>query len=508
MSDLRAAPAHRFTPRDVVAGVSVALVAIPQSLAYAELAGMPGVHGLYAVALPLVAAAFFASSPYLQTGPVATTALLTLGALVPLAAPGSASYVGLAALLALVVGVVRVLIGMTRTGWVSYLMSRPVLEGFMSGAALLIVASQVPSALGMTGGGRGVLAGAGWALSHPGEWSLAAALLCGATVAIIVLGRRVDRRVPGVLVAALGGLAFSVWMGYDGPTVGAIEAGLPPFSVDLPWGRLPSLILPGAVIALVGFAEAASISRTFASENREDWDANREFVSQGVANLAAGLTGGFPVGGSFGRSAVNRLSGATSRWSGLVTGVAVLAFLPAAGFLAPLPKAVLAGIVMAAAGSLFRPGSLIAVTRVSRPQALVGWSTLFLTLALAPHVEHAVLIGILVAGAVHLWRELKPAVASRREGETLVLEPQGVLWFGSAPAVDDEILAALAREPGVTRLVVHCAGLGRIDLTGAYALAEMLDKLRDAGLTVEVTHVPPHARNVATAAGLQPPGTA
>jgi SulP family sulfate permease len=499
---MRAVPDHRFSIRDVVAGLSVALVAVPQSLAYAELAGMPGVHGLYAVALPVIAAAFFASSPYLQTGPVATTALLTLGALLPLAPVRSESYVALAALLALVVGVVRLALGLTRAGWVSYLMSPPVLEGFMSGAAVLIVASQVPSVMGVVVPDGGVMARAAWALGNPAAWRPEAMGIAASTVAVVVLAGRVDRRIPGVLLAAIAGLLYSTWIGYQGGTIGAIPAGWPPFSLALPWGRLPSLILPGAVIALVGFAEAASISRTYASMDRERWDANREFVSQGVANLAAGLSGGFPVGGSFGRSAVNRLTGATSRWSGLVTGVAVLAFMPVAGVLAPLPMAVLAGIVISAVLGLFRPKVLVRLWRASPPQAVVGWSTFFLTLVLAPHVEHAVVLGILMAGAVHLWRELEPVVASTRVGDLLILEPKGVLWYGSAPALDDEILAALSREPGVSGVTLRCAGLGRIDLTGAYALSETLEHLAAAGLTVRVTDVPEHARDRLRSAGV------
>jgi SulP family sulfate permease len=278
-------------------------------------------------------------------------------------------------------------------------------------------------------------------------------------------------------------------------------------TLDLPWRRLPALVLPGVVIAMVGFAEAASISRTFASEDRERWDANREFVSQGAANVVAGLTGGFPVGGSFARSSLNRLTGASSRWAGMVTGVAVLLFLPLAGVLADLPRAVLAGVVIAAVWSLFRPRALLGVWTFSKPQALVGWTTFALTLLLAPHVEHAVLLGVLMAGTVHLWRELTPEVGSHREGDTLVLDARGVLWFGSAPALDDRILECLDAERDVERVVIRCGGLGRIDVTGAHALAEMLDQLRAAGLVVELTEVPDHARRVLAAVGLLSEGT-
>jgi SulP family sulfate permease len=500
------APRHRFSGRDVVAGVSVALVGIPQALAYADLAGMPGYTGLYALGLPLIAAALFASSPYLQTGPVATTALLTYGALVPLAAPGSPEYLALAALLAVVIGVTRIGVGLAHAGWLSYLMSRPLLEGFMSGAAILIVASQLPGALGANAPLGGVLVRAAWTLTHPGAWEVVSLAFAAGTAVVILVGRRVAPRIPGVLVAAGAGLLYSGLTGYGGPTVGEIPTSLPPLTLDLPWSRLPTLVLPGVVIALIGFAEAASISRAFASEDRERWDANREFLSQGAANVAAGLTGGFPVGGSFARSSLNRMAGAGSRWSGLVTGVAVLVFLPFADILSPLPRAVLAGIVIAAVWSLFRPRVLVAIWSVSKSQALIAWTTFFLTLALAPHVEHAVLLGVLAAGAVHLLKELRPAVASRRVGDTLHLEPQGVLWFGSAPVLDDEILAALSEEPDVDEVVIHCGGLGRIDLTGAYQLAEMLEQLRVTGLKVELAGVPEHAVRVLTGTGAQGSG--
>ncbi len=496
MKSLRAEPGRRISWRDVVAGLSVTLVVIPQSMANAEIAGLPSHHGLWASALPPIAAALFASSPYLQTGPVALTALLTLGALTPMAEPGSADFVGLAALLALVVGVVRVSVGFLRVGWLSYLMSWPMLSGFTSAAAILIASSQLPGAFGAAAPDGSVLMRAWWAVSHPGAWEAMAMGMTVLTVVIVLGARRVHQLVPGVLIAATLGLIFSAVSDYQGAVVGAIPSGLPPFSLALPWESLPALILPGIVIALVGFAEASSISRVFAAEERHTWDANREFLSQGVANLAAGLTGGFPVGGSFARSSVNRLSGATSRWSGFVTGLGVVAFLPFASVLSPMPKAVLAGIVIAAVVSLFRPREVLALWSISRPQVAVGLGTFAFTLILSPHIEQAVLLGVVMAGAVHMWRELTPVVASSREGSTLYLEPSGVLWFGSAPALKDTLLARLADEPDLETVVLRCGGLGRIDVTGAYILREMLDQARGSGIVMRVEDVPEHAQRV------------
>ena len=471
-------------------------------MAYADLAGLPGHHGLYASSFPLIAAAFLASSPYLQTGPVALSGLLTLGALVPLAEAGSTEYVGLAALLALVVGVVRLLVGYMKAGWVIYLMSRSMMTGFLSAAAILIVASQVPGAFGSAAPEGGVLRRASWALLNPDSWETTSVALTAVTVILVAGSRRIHPLVPGVLLAAAFGLFYSVTSSYSGVTMGEIPRGLPPFSLDLPWTRLPQLILPGIVIAVVGFAEGTSISRLLASEDRQRWDADKEFLSKGLANVVAAFFGGLPVGGSLSRTSLNRLAGARSRWSGLVTGVTVLLFLPFAPVLAPLPRAVLSGIVISAIWGLLRPRELVGLWRFSPAQALVGWGTFGLTLLLSPHIEQAVLLGVAMAAAVHLWRELTPGVTASRQGDTLVVEPTGVLWFGSAPAMEDRLLAQLAEELDVSCVVIRCGGLGRIDLTGAHTLAEMLEQATRAGYEMRLEGVPHHARSVLEAVGV------
>ncbi len=319
----RSLPGLRVRPQpgDLIAGLSVALILIPQSLALADLAGLPAYHGLYAAVLPLLVAAFFVSSPYLQTGPVAITSLLTFGALSSMALAKSPDFVALAALLAIVVGLARVGLGLARAGFLAHFMSHAVLVGFTTGAAILIIASQLPTALGAQPPAGKLLVQAWWALAHPGSWELASIALGGLTIVLVLGGRRLHALFPGVLVAVAIGLAFSLLTGYTGPSVGAIPSGLPPFTLDLPWRALPALLVPGGVIALVGFAEPAAIARTFAAQDRQRWSPDREFISQGMANLAAGVSGGFPVGGSFGRSFVTRLAGGKTRWSGAITGL-------------------------------------------------------------------------------------------------------------------------------------------------------------------------------------------
>jgi sulfate permease, SulP family len=481
---------------DVIAGLSVALVLVPQALAYAELAGMPAWHGLYAAATAPILAAPFVSSRYLQTGPVALTALLTFGALGGLAATGSAEYVGLAAVLALVVGLTRLTIGALRLGAVAWLMSKPVLQGFTLGAAILISGSQLAAAVGASPPPGRVLERAGWTVMNPGEWTLGAVVLTVVTITLMFQGKRLHALFPGVLVAAAIGLAAGALGQPVGPLLGEVPTGLPPLTLDLPWASLSTLLVPGMVIALVGFAEPAAIARTFAALDRERWDPNREFISQGVANVVSGVFSGFPVGGSFSRSGLARLAGARSRWAGAIGGLAVLGFLPFANLLAPLPRAILGATVLGAVLKLLDPRPLIAHWKQSRPQALTAWGTLFATLAAAPHVEYGVLAGIGLSAVLHIWREMKVELETRFEGNTLTLKPIGVLWFGSAPSLEDALVDALAGHEEVHRILIDLSGAGRLDLNGADALATLIEDARNADIDVRLLAVPRHAERI------------
>ena len=486
---------RRQTPTlgDVVAGFSVAILLIPQSLAYAKLAGMPPYIGLYAAALPPLTAAFFASSPYLQTGPVALTSLLTLGTLSTLAPPGSPEYVALGGILALIVGATRIAIGYSKAGDIAFLMSEPVLRGFMLGAAILITASQLPGAVGVPEV-DGVMGSARYALTHTELWDPGAVALTGLTLVLVLGGRWIHPMVPGVPLAAGAGLAATLVFGYDGSILGEVPAGLPPITLDLPWTRIPAMALAGVVIALVGFAEAATIARTYAARERQHWDPDRDFVSQGVANVAAAFTGGFPVGGSFSRSSLNHLMGAKTRWSGAVTGLVVIAFLPFAGLLAALPTAVLSAIILAAVVGLFEVRPLVNLWRISRPQFAVAGATLVLTVLLSPHIEQALVLGVLFSIGVHLWREFQIQLEAEADSDELVLHlhPRGVLWFGSAEVLKAAALDLVADHPDAVEVKLHMDRLGRVDLTAALVLEGLIDDLEDAGLKVTVVNIHPH----------------
>lgn len=486
-------------PGDVVAAVSVALVLVPQSLAYAELAGVPPVNGLYTAAVAAIAAGVIGSSPYLQTGPTALTSLLCLGALAPVAGPSAADVAVHAALLALVVGTARLLLGVLRWGVVAYLMSQPVVSAFTVAAAVLIVASQLPPLLDVPSTSGNPLLAAGHALGQPGGWDPAAIAVGLGMVAVIVLSRRISPLVPGALVGSVVALGLTATGILSVTEVGQIPDGLPPLTTGLPWGSLGSLVVPGLVIALVGFAEPASISRKYAAEDRTTWDPDREFVGQGLANVVAGMFSGYPVGGSFSRSALNRLSGARTRWSGVLTGLAVLAVMPFASVLGGLPRAALAGLVVAAVLSLLEVRSFRDAWRFSRPQFLVAFPTFVATLVAAPRVERGVLVGVALSLAVHLWRELRLELDVWTTGDTLHVQPQGVLYFASAPSLETRVMALMAATPDLSRVVVHLDKIGRLDLTGALVLRSLVEDMRGARADVVVIGAQPQARRLVEA---------
>lgn len=482
---------------DFVAGISVALVLIPQAIAYATLAGLPPIHGIYAAIFAPIIAAFFVSSPYLQTGPVAMTSLLALGVLSTLSVPMSPEYIGLAALLALLVGFMRILVGIFHSGYIAYLMSQPVLAGFTAAVALLIISTQISTLLGVSVQTDGVIFSSFWSIIHPADWSPPAMVLGLVTMLIILIGKRLHPSFPGVLIAVVLGIGYSHLINYTGPVIGNLPSSLPVFSLDLPWHDIPKLIIPAAVISLVGFAEPAAIARTMAAKNRQLWSVDREFISQGIANIAVGISGGFPVGGSFSRTMVNVAAGGKTRWSGAIAGLTVLAFLPIISILAPLPKSILAAIVISSVLNLVDVRSLYKMLKVSRTQGILAWVTFALTLALAPRVDLAVLIGVALSVAIHLWRERQIGVRRYYGDHSLRLEPVGVLYFGSAYSLNEKLVTALAEHPGINQLTLDLRKVGRIDYTGALILQQVAIQAESAGLEVRIIcGQPPQGRRL------------
>ena len=436
------------TKYDLIAGVSVALVLVPQSLAYAQLAGLPAYVGLFASTIPLIVFSFLASSPYLQTGPVALTSLLTFSALNAAGFdPADGQYLKLAALLAIVVGVYRILIGALKLGWLTYLICTPVMRGFIAGAAVVITASQLPRGFGTDALAPegSILRRAFWTLSNPSEWNTAAIALTMLTLVFMYGGRKLHKLFPGVLLAAICGIIAVSLTDYSAPIVGQpipIPNSLPEISLSLPWSDVTSLLIGGLIIALVGFAEPSSIARTYANQDNIPWSANRELIASGVANTAAGFVGAYPVGGSFSRSSLNRMIGAKTRWSGGITGIVVLGFLPFASLLDNLPQAVLGAIVMGAVLKLIDLGGLKEVWDASKSQAMLTLITFAATIAISPDIQWALILGVVLTVAYHHVYKFKVETIIG-EDNTAIVKPTGLLWYFTSASLQKSVEATV-----------------------------------------------------------------
>ena len=401
---------------DVVAGISVALLALPQGLAYAELAGMPAKYGLYAAAIPSLLAAIFASSPYLQTGPVALTALLAYGALESLEDPFSEGFIELAALLALLVGGIRFLLGVFRLGRIADLLTDAVILGFTNGAAILIVFSQLPKSLGVQNSDSGILR-SGWeAISTPDLWQFGAITFSVSTILIVLGGRLFNRLFPGVLVAVVFGILISHLIDYSGPVVGELSGGFVSLKFNFDWTSFGDLLIPSAIIAIVGFAEPTAIARTFSKQDGSNWSPSKEFISQGIANMASAFSSSFPVGGSFGRSSLNKIAGAETPWSGAITGAVVLVLLPLSSLLSELPNAILGATVIWAVMKLIKPLEFFDLMRNDPRQALIAVGTLLATLLTAPRIDRGIVLGVLLSFLSYLLKKFQDRLATNENG--------------------------------------------------------------------------------------------
>jgi SulP family sulfate permease len=393
---------------DLIAGATVAVVAIPQSLAYAQLAGLPPHVGLYAALVPTIVAALFGASAQLSTGPVALTSLLTAASLSTLAAPGAPAYAALAVMLALGSGLLQAAAGFARLGRLIERLPAALMLGFVNAAALVIMLSQLPAMLGVAmPPGLGVPgAVAAIVAGLPRLAPATAAFGVAAFVALLAL-RRAWPRVPGALLVTVAAVAASAALGYEahGAVVGSLPAGLPMPRWPAIDTQALTAMLPGmALIALVSFIEVTSSARVIASRTGVAWNVNQELVGQGFAKLAAAVFGAFPVSGSFSRSALNLSAGARSAWSSVFCALLVgLALLFATHALHALPQAVLAAVIVSAVVSLLTPRELVSMWRGSRGDAMVAWVTLAATLMSAPRIHYGLLAGLVVVGLRAAW---------------------------------------------------------------------------------------------------------
>jgi len=487
---------------EAVAALTVAVVMVPQSVAYAGLAGMPLVTGLYATFLPLLAAVLFSASTRLSVGPSALTSVLVGASLVGMAEPGSAQWVALAAWLALLSGAMQLMVGASGSAWALNLVSSPVLTGFSQAAAVLIIASQLPSLLALQGPLGTLLASPSIQMEGLG-YGVGSLLLFEA-------GKRWAPRVPVVLLVLAASAALSAATGYAarGSVVGTLPAGLPAlFWPGVPdWASLQMLLAPALVIALVSSLEMAASAKIESQRDGRRWDANQDLVGQGVGKLASALSGSFPTSTSFSRSAITLYAGAKTGWATVIAAAIVLVVLlvltPA---LYHVPSAVLAAVVVAAVAGLLKPRVFASLWQVDRVEAATAALTFAVTVLSAPRIYWGVLTGVVVVLVHFLYLRLHPRIIEvglHRDGSlrdrhlwslppiaprTYALRMDAELDFASATAFERAVVEHLAAHPDTRDVCLFAQPINRIDATGVETFGSVRRMLHGRGITLHLS---------------------
>ncbi len=486
---------------DVRAGIVVTALLIPAGMGYAEVAGLPPETGLYATIVPLVAYAIFGPSRILVLGPDSSLAPIIAASILPLALGDGERAVALAGLLAIMVGGMLLLGGILRLGFVTDLLSKPIRVGYLNAIALIVIISQIPKLLGFSIDADGM-----WqevveitrAIADGEVQPLAVAFGVGSLIVIFVL-KRVKSPVPGVLVVVVLSMILTGVLGLSDalPVVGALPQGLPaPALEGLQWSDVSALALPAAGIALVAFADSAVLSRTFAARRGESVDGSQEMSGIGLANIAGGLLGGFPVSASSSRTPVAEQAGSRTQLTGVVGAALILAFiLLAPGLTEFLPSAVLAAVVMGAAVGLIDLRGLRALWRMDKVDAGLSLA------AFLGVIVFGVLEGIVVTIVLSLlafinqsWRPYKAElgrVPGLRGYHDLSREPEGEripgvvivrfdapLFFANGAVFDDFVRASVkAAGPGIHTVILAAEPITDIDTTAADELIELDDYL-------------------------------
>jgi SulP family sulfate permease len=522
--------APRYTRADAVAdlfaAVIVTIMLVPQSLAYAMLAGLPPVVGLYASILPLLAYAVFGTSRTLAVGPVAVVSLMTAAAIAPIAPAGSAAYVAAAVTLAFLSGLVLLAMAVLRLGFLANFLSHPVISGFISASGILIAASQLKHILGIRAEGDTLPQIVTALAQGMGGANLPTVVIGVAATGFLFWARRslkplllragLGRRLADLLAKAgpLAAIILSILavvaldLSAAGVRiVGEIPAGLPPFALP---GLDPTLwleLLPAAVlISLVGFVDSVSVGQTLAAKRRQRIVANQELVGLGAANIAASVSGGYPVTGGFARSVVNFDAGAATPLAGAATAVGILG---ATLFLTPLfrhlPQAVLAATIIVAVLSLVDLGAIRRTFAYSKGDFAAMAATILLVLVVG--VEPGIIAGVALSLLLFLWRTSTPhiAVVGQVPGsehfrnverhdvltspDLLSIRVDESLYFANARFLEDRILAEVAARPGLRHVVLMCSAVNLIDASALESLEAIADRLRSAGIGFHLSEV-------------------
>ena len=527
---------------DILAGLTVGFVIVPQSMAYAQLAGLGPQYGLYAAFLPVLVAAVMGSSRQLSTGPVAVVSLLTAAALGEIVTDPS-SYAVYAALLALIVGIFQFLLGILRLGFVVNFLSHPVVTGFTSAAAIIIGASQLPKVFGIRviSSNDSDWVSACQTLSIPERiesgdvgglhticnadqsYETIARLLEAAfyfthlpTLAMALMGmvgililQRFFPRMPAILTVAVLSTAASFlidYQGMGGTIVNSINInGL--FSFKIPrfdFNVMGTLFVYAITISLIGFMEAISVAKSMAASTKQRLDVNQELIGQGLSNVTSSFFQGYPVSGSFSRSAVNLTAGAVTGFSSVVTaaivGITILWLTP---LLYHLPLATLAAIILMSVASLIHFAPLKHAWKVEKHDGLVGLLTFVMTLVFAPNLENGIAFGVIMSLGLFLYRTMEPnfselsvehgsIIASRFADDSneasnvvKVAKWSGSLYFANAAYFETKLLELIAKNNEELKyIIVDVASIVQVDASGEQVLSGLVETCSNSGVEI------------------------
>lgn len=511
---------------DLITGVIVTMMLIPQSLAYAQLAGLPTQVGLYASMAPLLLYAIFGTSRTLAVGPVAVGSLMTAAAVAPLAAQGTPEYLGAAIALALISGLMLLVMGLLRLGFLANFLSHPVIAGFITASGVHIAASQLGPLLGIHIHGEALIELVGSIIGSIGDINLYTAVI--GVISLIFLFWVRSKLAPLLIRLGLGEKAASmlaragpvaslvtaiivVWifrLGDEGVTiVGSVPEGLPeiaipPFDLAL-W---KSLAVPALLIVILGYVESISVAMTLAAKRRQRVDPNQEMIGLGAANIGSALSGGFPVTGGLSRSVVNFDAGAETPAAGAFTaiGIALTAL-----FLTPLlfflPKAVLGAIVIAAVLSLVDVGALKRTFAYSKADFAAMAATILVTWIKG--IEAGLIVGVAVSICLHLYKTSRPHVAvvgqipgtghfRNVKRHAVVTDPaifslrvDESLYFPNARFLEDQINDGVAANPDIRHVILECAAVNDIDISALESLGEINKRLKDGEINFHLSEV-------------------
>ena len=513
-----------WVPADVLAALTLLVIAVPEQLATSRLAGMPPITGFYAFVAGTVMFALLGSNPQMSVGADSTIAPLFAVGVAHLAATGSPRYVDLVGILAVAVGALVALVWLLRLGWIAEFLSAPIITGFLAGIAVIIVVHQIPDLFGLAAASGSTVHRIAFTAGHLDQtdgWALGIGV---AVLAIVIVAERVDRRLPGALVALVASTILVATFGLHGDGVavlGKLAHGAPRLGlVGLSWSTLHSVAPIAGVVALVVVTQSAATTRAFADQGGYEVDVGRDFLGVGAGSIMAGLVGAFPVDASPPRTAAVAAASGRTQAAGLGAAAAIVLLVPAAGVLKDVPVATLAGVLLFIAARIFHGRDLLAIARFDPFEFGLAVITLLTVVFVGVEQGIAVAVGLAILDRTRLsarpqlhvlgriadttsWAPISGPEQTAQVPGVLVVLFATPLWYANAVHFRAQLEDSLTRAIGPPRLVVLDAiGMTDLDYTGSRSLRQALDELDRKHISFAIGRAGEHVRNSLARSGL------